>query len=312
MATTRCPLCDAPAPAHGLTDVAWARVWGSLRDDWGAALPDAVRARHEADGPLRLARCPSCGLDWFVGTSPGDGDFYAALEAGGRYYAGDRWEFGWAAAQVAAGARALDVGSGRGAFLDRLRARGARPEGAEFNPTAREAARARGLTVHAEPAEALAVSLADAFDWVTAFHVVEHLADPVGFVRSLAACARRGGRVVVSTPCRDRTWREPFEALEHPPHHLTRWSAEQLGRLGERAGLRVARVAHEPLDRATHRHAVEKRVHGAVGGALGAAAGWAASRAMFLPGVIHAADAVGAREALGAKGMSVVAVFEKP
>jgi len=195
---------------------------------------------------------------------------------------------------------------------------GARVRGVEHNPTARAVARGRGFDVTDRTLETLAAE-GECVEVGTAFHVLEHTTDPLGFLRALAACVRAGGELLLSVPFRDRTWREDFEVLEHPPHHLTRWALPQLRWLAEATALRLVEHAFEPLSRDMHRHAVEKSLHRAlagrvpwVGHALGAVVGWAASRAVFAPGVVHLVDALRLRERLGARGLAVVVRLLKP
>lgn len=312
-----CPLCAERIPARADEVLPWERIWDELSRAWGAEIPAAERARHEAAGPVRRVRCPRCGIDYFAGASPGSGEFYAALEAGGRYYEPVRWEFGWTASRLRPGDTVLDVGCGRGDFLAVARDAGAVVHGAEHNPVARERARSRGFKVTDRPLSALSAE-GLRVDLATSFHVVEHVTDPVRFVRDLAECVRPGGDVVISVPFRDRTWREDFEVLEHPPHHLTRWALPQLARLADAAALRWVEHAFEPLPRSTHRHAVEKSLHRkvsravpVVGDALGAAVGWSFSRAVFAPGIAHLVDAVDLRSRLGARGLAVVVRLRK-
>ena len=307
-----CPLCAERVPDRVEEELPWGYIWDALRREWGTEIAAEERARHEASGPVRRVRCPRCGLDYFAGAAAGSGDFYAALEAGGRYYESTRWEFGWTASRLPKGATVLDVGCGRGDFLALARDAGASVRGAEHNPVAREAATRRGFDVTGADLKTLS-SEGLRVDVATAFHIVEHVTDPVGFVRDLVSCVREGGEVVISVPFRDRTWRDAFEVLEHPPHHLSWWGLPQLARLADAAALRWVEHAFEPLARDVHRHAVEKSLQRKVidlipvaGSALGAAVGWGVSRALFAPGVAQLVDAANLRARLGAKGLAVV------
>jgi SAM-dependent methyltransferase len=138
--------------------------------------------------------------------------------------------------------RLLDVGCGAGAFLARMRDLGWEVLGLEPDPRAARVARETfGL-------EVVAASLQEAelpegsFDVVTLNHVVEHVPDPVDLLAGCRRVLRPGGRIVVLTPnveslaCRifGRWWRG-WEV----PRHLVLFSVGSLGRVAERAGLRV-------------------------------------------------------------------------
>ena len=54
--------------------------------------------------------------------------------------------------------------------------------------------------------------------------------------------------MIVSVPNRERSLKNEREPLDCPPHHVTRWSADQLNVLARQSGLSVRRIAFEPPD----------------------------------------------------------------
>lgn len=135
----------------------------------------------------------------------------------------------------------IDVGAGSGAFLSEFRA--ARPDwsylaiepGRELADQCRDA----GIDVIEAPADE-AEGAAGRGDVVTSFEVIEHVHDPVAFVRSLARLARPGGTVLVTGLGGDGLdvqvlW-DRSNAVS-PPHHLNFVSVKGFERLFERAGL---------------------------------------------------------------------------
>src|SRR3954449_10242805 len=138
-------------------------------------------------------------------------------------------------------ARVVDVGAGAGAFLDELRS--LRPEwsyaAVEPGRELAEQCRALGLEVVEKPADD-AHELEGAGDVVTSFEVIEHVHDPVGFVRSIARLAKPGGLVLVTGLGGDGLdvqvlW-EPSSAVS-PPHHLNFLSVQGFEAMFRRAGL---------------------------------------------------------------------------
>jgi 2-polyprenyl-3-methyl-5-hydroxy-6-metoxy-1,4-benzoquinol methylase len=77
------------------------------------------------------------------------------------------------------------------------------------------------------------------FDAVTAFEVIEHVVDPVGFYASLVEMVRPGGYLIISCPNKGMCWRPP---LDNPPHHLSRFSPNALRRLMHKNDVEV--IAH--------------------------------------------------------------------
>jgi len=149
-----------------------------------------------------------------------------------------------------ANGRLLDVGCSYGAFLTVARSRGFDASGVELSPDTAALARAKGF-------EVFVGSLFDArfpdasFDVVHAGDVIEHLADPRGFVREIRRILAPGGLCVVATPNHAAFFPQATLRLERwlgipwshstPPQHLHQFSTASLARL-------LAASGFEPLD----------------------------------------------------------------
>lgn len=97
----------------------------------------------------------------------------------------------------------LDIGFGRGEFLDLLAEIGVAASGIEVDADLVHAAAARGLDVRMGDASVYLGSLPDAsLGGVCAFQVVEHMSpqEYVDFARSVARVVRPGGLVVIDSP----------------------------------------------------------------------------------------------------------------
>jgi SAM-dependent methyltransferase len=128
------------------------------------------------------------------------------------------------------GGRLLDIGFGNGAFLKLATEIGWSAEGIDFDPSAVEAARSRGLEVRCAGVEDLADE-PSGYDVITLSHVIEHVYDPPALLRAICRLLRPGGLLWLETPNLDslghirfgRDWR----GLE-PPRHLTLFSVDSL------------------------------------------------------------------------------------
>jgi 2-polyprenyl-6-hydroxyphenyl methylase/3-demethylubiquinone-9 3-methyltransferase len=126
------------------------------------------------------------------------------------------------------GKTALDVGCGAGLLCEPLARLGARVTGIDAAPevvaVARDHAAAMGLEIDYRNA---AVEQIDGrFDLVTSLEVIEHVADPSAFLKSLAARLARGGLLILSTP------------------NATGWSKLMMITLGEGLG-QIPRGTHD-------------------------------------------------------------------
>lgn len=139
----------------------------------------------------------------------------------------------------------LDVGCGRGLFLDIMRRRGWRVAGVEFDePAAERVRKAYGVDVRSGGPSGWGFPPAS-FDAVTMSHSLEHMPDPGGAVAACARLLRPGGILAVAVPNL-----ASYQAAAggggwfhlDPPHHLHHFTEEGLARLLAREGLAVVRV----------------------------------------------------------------------
>ncbi len=140
------------------------------------------------------------------------------------------------------GARFLDFGCGGGQNLEVAATLGLDSIGVEPDSKAREAAAARGVRAVADLAQ-----LPDNWraDRALLSHVLEHLTDPVGALREIAAATNPGARWLVRVPNADswqaQTCGERWIGYDMP-RHLWHFSRATLIKTLELAGLEVLDV----------------------------------------------------------------------
>ncbi len=169
---------------------------------------------------------------------------------------------GWIDRQVRTRGRLLDVGCGAGLAAEAFAGLGYDVLGIDAAPAPIAAATAHaagsGLPVsyRATTADAL-VAAGDRFPVVTALEVIEHVADPADFLRTLAALLAPGGQLFLSTI--NRTARSLAVAklgaeyvarlLPIGTHDWRRFiSPAELDRAARPAGLRLAATAGMSFD----------------------------------------------------------------
>lgn len=164
---------------------------------------------------------------------------YAAVEAVHWWFCGRRKilsqllakEIGWHQ-----GMNVLEVGVGPGENLRSLYPETVRICGLEPDAKLAEIARAKsGRVVHTGSIEHLPASLAQAhFDLITAFDVLEHIADDLAALRILLARLSVGGRLVLTVPAYQWLWSRHDVANEHHRRYAKNDLAAKLNRAGWR------------------------------------------------------------------------------
>lgn len=137
--------------------------------------------------------------------------------------------------------RLIDVGAGYGIFLDEWRKSYPSTQVLAVEPSeslAKEC-RSKCFDVVEDIAENVKGHDGSA-DLVVCFEVLEHVYDPLEFVRTLTNLAKPGGYVFISTLCVDgfdiqMLWDKSNSIF--PPHHINFMSVDGFERLFDRAGL---------------------------------------------------------------------------
>ena len=214
------------------------------------------------EGGFSWWHCQACDLRFSWPMQAGDSEFYKSVWTYSPDFAARRrkrlqaiqriWDYrailGY---QPAFGGRLLDIGCGLGEFLFLARELyGYEVAGIDFNErsvkVAKELYGIQQVACGAWP-DAAGEIAERSFDRATMLHVVEHLNDPVGAIRSAATSLKPEGLLCVAVPA---VWRKPavFSGeLDLPPHHLTLWSESALANAFEFAGLKPVWLAQSPI-----------------------------------------------------------------
>jgi len=235
-----CPICKAPrSPLFALT-------------------PD--RLFGIAAGTFRLYRCASCGCIfqspfpdpdtlaswyprpywWTESRGSGLAGFLGRLERGYRQFVVmdhvrllERYASG-------AGRTLLDVGCSSGTFLHLARRRGFIPHGIDVSPRAVEVARKQYDLPVRQGDVASDAWEGRTFDFVTMFHVLEHLPDPCAALTRAKTMLKPGGSLILQVPnvssCQARIFGARWFGLD-VPRHLINFTPQGLRHLLGRAGL---------------------------------------------------------------------------
>ncbi|MDO8713794.1 MAG: class I SAM-dependent methyltransferase [Polynucleobacter sp.] len=136
------------------------------------------------------------------------------------------------------GKRLLDFGCGAAGFLQKAQSSASEVVGLELEKRVRE-----------YWGEQIRIydnldAVGECYDLITAFHVVEHLADPRAILQALASRLAKGGRLVVEVPSSEDALltlfdNEPFQNFTYWSQHLYLFNTATLGQLVSSAGLKL-------------------------------------------------------------------------
>lgn len=230
---------------------------------------------------VEVCRCLDTGFEFYWPlTTAGDASFYDDISKHPWYYDPDRWEHREAAGWLEEARTVLDVGCGDGAFLELVGKRSAAIErlGLELSPDAARVARGGGADVVNQSLEVFARDNGGRADVVTAFEVLEHVADPLRFIIDLVSVAKPGGLVILGVPDNDGFTAETESllggALNMPPHHMGRWRRSSLESIVDIAPVTLVRVAYEPLEKPARDRLAYARLASVLGGGRLAGLAW--------------------------------------
>lgn len=150
--------------------------------------------------------------------------------------------------------RLLDFGCGAGGFLNKAQHLADTIAGIELE-----------LRVQAHWRNQIAIhpdveSAGKGYDLITAFHVVEHLSDPIAMLKTLADKLSKNGRMVIEVPSSEDALltlydSDAFQRFTYWSQHLFLFNAETLRRLAERASLRIVTIQqHQRYPLSNHLH----------------------------------------------------------
>ena len=249
--THHCPICDSilepTGPQYSIDQ---------LFDLWKPTLftPETIESHRAQSEYTQLYSCPNCELDIFLPQIIGAPQFYVEdynLDNSQNVenvftYIDDKWEFDEAQKDVKGVQSIIEIGCGNGAFLKKIQTIVPLIIGVEYNEQALKKARALGFTIYGFNEDALIKK--QYFDVALSFHVLEHVADPIEFIRHLSTLIKENGKICLSVPNQDG----PIKFIEPcvqnmPPHHATRWHKKTFEVLAKRLNLSIEKIDCEPL-----------------------------------------------------------------
>lgn len=223
-----------------------------LIKDWQQFFGFDIEMELAGTRVIECYECHETGLRFFHPAAvAGGGKLYSNLQKLSWYYMPHKWEHAIALKVLAGPRRVLEVGCGRGEFLERVeKVAGAVAVGLEINEAAAVEAREQGRVVDSRSLEDFAVLNEGGFDAVCLFQVLEHIADPVPFLLACLRCLKPGGKLVIAVPNMDSFIRHVDNyLLNNPPHHMTQWCLRAFRSLERVLPVKFEKSINEPLQK---------------------------------------------------------------
>lgn len=220
-----------------------------LIEMWQRQLDIDIAPQFDDVDTIFLFKCLDSGLQFFSPPSiAGNGQLYEDLEQFDWYYMPHKWEHECALNDIRRQDKVLEVGCGRGGFVETLSAANISVQGIELNEAAVENARQRGLQVEHATVEQMATRHPQEFDVVCHFEVLEHVVDITGFLQACVDCLKPGGRLLFAVPNMAGFvgWSET-NLLNQPPHHMSQWYPKTIKYVEKTLPIKLNRMRFEPL-----------------------------------------------------------------
>ena len=214
-----------------------------------------VRRFFENLDRVQVYKCEDSGYRFYYPfTLEGDTQLYEELENLPGYYMDWKWEHEIASRYIKSTDRVLEIGCGRGGFLEKMQQNRVQCLGLELNGSAVRTALSKGVHAIIETIQDHARDNREAYGVVCSFQVAEHVAEIRTFMEASLETLKPGGKLILSVPNNDAfVFRcDDFQPLNRPPHHMGLWDISSLIGVTKVFPLRLDGIEIEPLQ-AYHR-----------------------------------------------------------
>lgn len=195
---------------------------------------------------IEKLQCSECQLLFYNPSIYGDSFFYELLSKNFWYYEENKWEFDEAIKIIRKYKpdSLLEVGCGKGFFLEKISSFVTEIQGLEINPEALKICQEKGLKVSSTTISNINRNYA----MVILFEVLEHLDKITETLVDVSRIIEPGGLLLIAVPNPDGYLRdcEPV-LLDLPPHHNSAWPIETFDYLAKKFNLQQVYYNTEPL-----------------------------------------------------------------
>lgn len=207
-------------------------------------------ARFFKTPSISLYKCKTTGYRFYYPFEiVGDAKFYEDLSKNKSNYYSERWEHKKALSYIENNDLVLEIGSGFGAFLSKLKDSNIRSVGLELNPHATEVSIKNGLKVKNTLIQNEAKTNKGVYDVVCSFQVLEHITEVHNFIKASIDALKISGKLIIGVPNNNPYLfvNDKYHTLNLPPHHAGLWDKKSLKALEKVFSLQLECMELEPL-----------------------------------------------------------------
>ena len=180
----------------------------------------------------------------------GDSKFYEELEKFPWYYMDWKWEYEMASNIIKSKDKVLEIGCGRGSFLEKMQQKGADCTGLELNKNSVLYGQDKKMKILNESIQNHAKNNHERYDVVCSFQVVEHIAKIKEFLQASIDAIKPDGKLIISVP---NNYGDSIilkdNLLNMPPHHMGLWDSVSLSNLQNIFPFRLELLEVEPIQK---------------------------------------------------------------
>lgn len=237
----KCPICENEGDLLYSLEPEYIRT--QLHNYFHSLVNENINIRN-----YDIFKCKYCTLEYAMPMQAGDESFYTWITDHSSYYPNNRWEWSIVLDIIKFNAfnniNLLEIGCGAGDFLELAqKIPNLNSVGIDLTKTSVDECCRKGLTAHCETIDDYIKNQSHdirKFDFIVAFHTLEHVNDPKGFLMSLVPLLKSQASLFMSTPLSPMSFESSwFDPLNHPPHHLTRWNIEAYSELAKQLGMEI-------------------------------------------------------------------------
>ena len=196
-----------------------------------------------------IYECNQCHLQFSHPLRAPAGEWYAYTYNRLGLHASERWEFDFVVNNIHDGDVIGEIGCGTGIFLGKCREVGVDAYGIDFSESSVRACREKGLNANLVGIHSSDPDISVKKSVIASFHVLEHLENPSRLFDIANKWAKDCASLWIAVPSNRRIsrYRDIKDVFDDPPHHLTRWTRESLGAIGEKNGWKMVEIIYEDL-----------------------------------------------------------------